>query len=232
MIEFILHQCNDAIRIRKGLSKKSARGLEVDFFEERGRVWIGHDPNARRALRTLIWRLKWHSWWTRKPKILIADIKDRNMILPWSLDHVNNILLKLHKSVPKNVPIFITGYSLHWIPLVIQTINIWGERPVTYFVDGPSLKKCQTNYKRQGVQFGINHGITVGALKIAANVLSLFKKTKTIANAVEGYLDSRSGIDQDAWDQADVRMVWTLNSPRQASIVSGLKPDYVICEEI
>jgi hypothetical protein len=235
-MKYILHRCNDAARLRRGLDDPAFDGVEVDFYIELGQVRIGHEPGGdgqRGGLSMQALGEQWHD----TSKILVVDIKNPDRFHHWTTDEGRRIVEAVHAQLPPQVPIFVTGITRQWIPLVRQSIDAWHGRLATYFVDAYSLARCQAKFRRPGIQFGVNVGYPLSLAKqlvtdIVPRILEQFGETALLGKSLADAFRPLTTFELNAWHRADVRMAWTVTSDETYREIVKLGPDYIIVEDM
>jgi hypothetical protein len=234
-MNYILHGCNDAPRLQRGLADPAIVGVEADFYLENNQVRVGHDPGRARPIDDMsIQTLGGLFHGTRK--ILVADIKGNNSFSTFSTHDGKHVLGKLHAALPLEVPIFVTGFATDWISLVSKTIELWDGREITYFVAAPNLAHCKRTFRRPGIRFGLNPGHPTSTLKkfITETLPSMLEqeaKTATFGAVLEAASLPFKALESDAWNRADVKMAWTVDSDATFQEIQKLNPDYIIVKE-
>jgi hypothetical protein len=234
-MEYVLHGCNDAARLQRGLGDPAIAGVEVDFYLENGQVRVGHDPGKERQIRDMSIQALGDLWQGTR-KLLVADIKGINAFSTFSTHEGKHVLRALHSALPLEVPIFVAGFATDWVSLVSQTIELWNGREVTYFVAAPSLAHCQKTFRRPGIRFGLNPGHPTSLLKkfITETLPSMLEqqdKTAGIGTVIEAASLPFKALETDAWNRADVKMAWTVDSEATFQEIQKLNPDYIIVKE-
>ncbi len=234
-MKYILHGCNDASRLQRGLGDPALAGVEVDFYLEKDQVRVGHDPGGKRPIDEMSMQTLGDLWHDTR-KILVADIKGINAISTFSTHEGKRVLGALHLAIPFEVPIFVVGFATDWISLVTQTIKLWNGREVTYFVAAANLAHCQRTFRRPGIRFGLNPGHPTSLFKkfITESLPAMLEqqdKTTAIGTVIEAASRPFKAMELEAWNRADVKMAWTVDSDATFQSIQKLNPDYIIFKE-
>ncbi|MEX2681322.1 MAG: hypothetical protein Q6373_006960 [Candidatus Sigynarchaeota archaeon] len=236
-MKIILHGCNDVARLQRGLGDPAIAGIEMDFYVEKGQVRVGHDP-ARATPIGGVSLQALGDLWRDTSKILVADIKSAraHALSLFSTDEGMCVLRALHSMLPAEVPIFVVGFAADWISLVQRTIKIWNGREITYFVAAPNLLHCQTTFRQPGIRFGLNPGHPTSLIKkfITESLPAMLEKddrTATLGKGIEIASLPFKALESDAWNRADVKMAWTVDSNATLKEIQKLGPDYIIVSE-
>ncbi|MBN2151206.1 MAG: hypothetical protein JW839_07175 [Candidatus Lokiarchaeota archaeon] len=234
-IGYILHGCNELPRVQLGLQDPSLAGIEVDIRIDQGHVRVGHDPSSA-LLHEGMSLAALGNQLPGPGKILVADLKGPGWTGFWSVDEGTCMVEALYDAIPTHVPIFITGPTFDWVPLIERTLDALAGREVTYFIDALSLRSCKQSYRNQGVRFGLNFGDPVEKVKrtFLEEIPSRLEQTTEytdVVRAIKPVILAYKQIEMDAWNEADVRMAWTITSTRMLEEIRKLEPDYVIIDE-
>ena len=235
-MRYILHRCNDAARLQQGMDDPAIDGIEVDFYFKDGHVRIGHDSSDVGHIDSMpVQSLE--RYWRDTSKILVVDIKNAGAFRHWTSDEGIAILKIVHVNLPLQVPVFVTGITHDWIPLVRQTIDTWQGRQVTYFVDAYSLHLCKKKFHQPGIRFGLNLGYPVSLAKklltdVVPSILEKNDRTANLGRGIKNAFRPLTDFELDAWNHADVKMAWTITSDEILQEILKLDPDYIIVEEL
>lgn len=234
-MRYILHGCNDAPRLQRGLVEPAIAGVEIDFYIEHGVVHVGHDPGGEHPIGEMSMQTLGDLLHGTR-KILVADIKPVNKISTFSTDEARSILKSLNLLLPVEISFFVVGFATDWISVVARTIKHWNGREVTYFVAAPTLAHCQATFRQPGIRFGLNPGHQTSVFKkfLTESLPAMLEKddmTSALGKGIAAVSRPFKALESYAWNCADVKMAWTVDSDATLQEIQKLNPDYIIVAE-
>ncbi len=222
----VQHGCNNYQLMKEGIENPNTCGIESDFSLLEDEVIISHDifdtldrltrrriPGVNLAnfiislpenkLKKDIERLltdnreafkKLGNLLVRWKKLLSLDLKD----IP--IKEFEEILVKTNEIFPVSIPFAITGWRFDWQRIVRDTCDIWGRRPVTYFVNVLDLDKICFPRDQLGVNTEINT------------------------------VDFSQLLTRKRWMGAELRMLHVVNDERTLAIARRYNPTHLITD--